>query len=64
MSALANTVSPWLLSSARQQPPATQIAEKVRRFNVACTLQHPLDRVNVLGASDGTYGHTGYVPTY
>ena len=67
MSAPANTVSrsaPWLLSSVRQQPPATQITEEFRRFNLACTLQQPLDRVNVLGASDRTYGHTGCVPTY
>ena len=67
MSAPANTVSrsaPWLLSSVRQQPAATQITEKFRHFNLACTLQQPLDRVNVLGASDRTYGHTGYVPTY
>jgi hypothetical protein len=62
-----NTLSrsaPWLLSSVCQQPPSTLIAEKIRRFNLSCALDHPLDRVNVLGADDGTYGHTGYALVY
>ena len=52
--------APWLLPSVCQQPPSTRITEKLRRFNLSGALHQPLDRVNVLGAEDGTYGHTGY----
>ncbi|KIL70024.1 hypothetical protein M378DRAFT_156082 [Amanita muscaria Koide BX008] len=52
---------PWLLPDIYHYPPSFQINEKFRRLNHSQALQKPLDRVNVLGTEDGSYGHTGCV---
>ncbi|PFH52759.1 hypothetical protein AMATHDRAFT_1806 [Amanita thiersii Skay4041] len=51
---------PWPLLSSYLSP-STIVAEQFRHRNLSYALKLPLDRVNVLGKDDGSYGHTGCV---
>ncbi|KAF5363243.1 hypothetical protein D9756_000420 [Leucocoprinus leucothites] len=49
------------LSSLKSSLPSTSRVEHNRNLHLSQFLHQPLDRINVLGNDDGTYGHTGCV---
>lgn len=52
------------LFNLKQTLPSTAHTEHNRNLSLSQLLHQTLDRVNVLGNDDGSYGHTGWAVSY